>query len=76
MEESPQWVPFRTVGTVLEAELVRQSLEAGDIPVLVRGNHSGIFGGAYQGAVPGGIELLVPESALARARALVPAADA
>ena len=60
----------------LAVDLVRQTLEAEEIPVLVRGNQTGIFGGAFQGLVMGGVEIMVPEPELSRARELVGLGDA
>lgn len=71
MRMEPEWVVLGSFGSGLEADIARQTLEAEEIPVLVRGNQAGIFGGAFQGPVIGGVELLVPERELARARALV-----
>ena len=65
------WVPLLSVGSVLEADLARQSLEEEGIPVLVRGHQVGIFGGGFQGTVAGGIDLLVPSPELERARLLL-----
>lgn len=71
MSETARWVVVGTFNTGLQADIARQTLEAEDIPVLVRGNQSGIFGAAFQGVVTGGIELLVPDVELERARELV-----
>lgn len=71
MSEEDRWVVLGSFSTTLEAEMVKQTLEADEIPVLIRGSYAGVFGGAYQGPVPGGIELMVPESELERARTLV-----
>jgi hypothetical protein len=71
MTVEPRWVVLDSFGSGLEADIARQTLEAEAIPVLVRGNQAGIFGGAFQGPVIGGVELLVPETELARARELV-----
>lgn len=51
--------------------MLRQALEEADIPVLVRGTYSGVFGGAYQGPVPGGVQLLVPSPVLEDARRII-----
>ncbi len=71
MSDAAEWVVLGSFNTGLEADIARQTLEAEDIPVLVKGNHPGIFGAAFQGVVTGGIELLVPDAELARARELV-----
>jgi hypothetical protein len=66
-----EWVVLGSFGSGRETDIARQTLEVEAIPVLVRGNQAGSFGGAFQGAVNGGVELLVPETELACARALV-----
>jgi hypothetical protein len=68
VSDTAEWAPLATFGNTLEADLVRQALEEEGIPVLVRGNQLGIFGGGFQGNVTGGVELLVPSPELARAR--------
>ena len=70
MSDTAEWAPLATFGNTLAADLVRQALEEEGIPVLVRGNQVGIFGGAFQGSVTGGVELLVPSPELDRARAI------
>jgi hypothetical protein len=65
------WVKVATVGTGFEADAARATLEDEGIPVLVRGNQAGMFGGGFQGPVIGGIDILVPSPAVARARELL-----
>lgn len=65
------WSLLTTASTTLEAEMMQQTLEADGIPVLVRGTYAGVFGGAYQGPVPGGLRVFVPEQELERARELL-----
>ena len=72
---SEQWALLTTVYSGLEVDTVRAPLELEGIPALVRGFGVGIFGNAYQGPISDGAEMLVPESALERARELVPSAD-
>lgn len=72
MSDTPQWMHLGSFNTGLEADIVRVALEAEHIPVLVKGDNPGIFGASYQGVVTGGIELLVPDVELERARALLP----
>jgi hypothetical protein len=64
MDESPKWVLLGFFSSVLSADIARESLEAAEIPVLVKSNHPGLWGGAFQGTVVGGVELLVPDAAL------------
>lgn len=75
MTEGDSWALLHTCVTGFEAEMLQQQLEAEEIPVLVRGGRAGIFGAGYQGGVPGGIELLVPLSALEEARAIIGGED-
>lgn len=69
--ETAQWATLTTCATHLDADLARQTLDAEGIPVLARGDHVGIFGAGFQGPVGSGVELLVPEPELARARELL-----
>ena len=66
-----EWVKLATFGSGLEADLARETLEAAEIPVQVRGQHIGLFGPAFQGPVPGGLDLYVPSPELDRARDLL-----
>ena len=66
-----QWAHLTTVYSGLEADTVRATLETVGIPVLVRGYQIGLFGGGFQGPITDGAKILVPESALDRARDLV-----
>lgn len=70
-----QWALLTTVYTGLDVDLVRATLETEGIPVLVRGFQVGMFGTGFQGPMNEGAEILVPESALERARELVPEPD-
>src|SRR5690606_30426827 len=70
-EGAAEWVRLTATSTTLEAEMLRQALEEEDIPVLLRGTYSGVFGGAYQGPVPGGVHLLVPSPLLEDARRII-----
>lgn len=67
-ERTTHWTSIGVFATGLEADIAREALEDADIPVLVRGDQPGIFGSGFQGTVPGGIELLVPDTALLQAR--------
>jgi hypothetical protein len=67
------WVKIVTVASGFEADLTRAMLEEQNIPVLIRGKQAGLFGGGFQGAVPGGVDILVPSSVALRARELIDA---
>ena len=66
-----QWALLTTVYSGLEADTLRATLETEGIPVLVRGYQVGLFGSGFQGPITDGAKILVPESALERARELV-----
>ena len=70
-----QWARLTTVYSGLEADTIRATLEMEGIPVLVRGYQVGMFGSGFQGTLSEGAEILVPDSALDRARELVPEPD-
>lgn len=67
-----KWALLKVVYTGLEADTIRATLELEGIPVLVRGYQVGMWGSAFQGPISEGADVLVPESALERARDLVP----
>jgi hypothetical protein len=75
MSDEVAWTVLGSFNTGLEVDIVRQTMEAEDIPVLVKGNYAGIFGAAFQGSITGGVEVLVPEAELERARALLDEMD-
>jgi hypothetical protein len=70
-----QWTLLTKVYSGLEADTIRATLEAEGIPALVRGYQIGLFGSGFQGPLSEGAEILVPESALERARELLPEPD-
>jgi hypothetical protein len=67
-----KWALLRTVYTGLHADTIRATMELEGIPVLVRGYQVGMWGSGFQGPINEGAEVLVPESALERARELLP----
>lgn len=67
-----KWALLRTVYTGLDADTIRATMELEGIPVLVRGYQVGMWGSGFQGPINEGAEVLVPESALERARELLP----
>ena len=72
---SQQWARLTTVYSGLAVDTIRATLELEGIPVLVRGYQVGMFGSGFQGPISEGAEILVPESALERAREFVPEPD-
>jgi hypothetical protein len=75
MRQTPQWARLTTVYSGLAVDTIRATLELEGIPVLVRGHQVGMFGSGFQGPISEGAEILVPESALTRARELIPEPD-
>jgi hypothetical protein len=71
MSSTPQWALLHECATVFEAEILRSLLEAAEIPVLVQGQQPGIFGAGFQGSIVGGVQILVPSTALDEAREIV-----
>jgi hypothetical protein len=69
---SEQWSVLTTVYSGLEVDTIRALMESEGIPVLVRGYQVGMWGSGFQGPISEGAELLVPTSALERARDLLP----
>jgi hypothetical protein len=70
-----QWARLTTVYSGLAADTIRATLELEGIPALVRGYQVGMFGSGFQGPLSEGADILVPESALERARELLPEPD-
>jgi hypothetical protein len=70
-----QWTLLTTVYSGLEVDTIRATLELEGIPALVQGYQVGMFGGGFQGPISEGAKILVPESALSRARELLPEPD-
>ncbi len=60
-----------TCNTGFEVDLLCVALDAKAIPYLVRGMNRGMDGAGYQGVIPGGIDVLVPEDALEAARSVL-----
>ncbi len=69
---SDRWAKLTTVYTGLEADTIRATMELEGIPVLVRGYQVGMWGSGFQGPITEGADVMVPESALERARELLP----
>ncbi len=69
VDETPQWITVASYGAVYEAELAATRLEAAGIPFrLNKGGAVGIFGAAFQGKTPSGVEVLVPSHEVEAAR--------
>ncbi len=69
MTDELQWVTIASYGAVFEAELAAKRLEAAGIPSrLNKGGAVGIFGAAFQGRTPRGVDVLVPSLEVQAAR--------
>ena len=72
MGDGSAWTRLTTFGSALEADVAVSRLEAADIPAVSRGNDIvGIFGPGFQGVTAKGVDVLVPEAALADARTVL-----
>jgi Putative prokaryotic signal transducing protein len=71
MSHSFRWIHLASYNTGFEVDLLSVALDGGSIPYLVRGNNSGMDGAGYQGCVVGGIEVLVREDELTKARSVL-----
>jgi len=76
MASNDQWVAVQSFSTGLEAEMAQQVLEQAGIPSLLRSDRAGVFGLTFQGPVPGGVTVVVPDSAVAQARELLAESEA
>lgn len=64
-----QWVLIANYASALEAEIAAEQLRGAGLPAQVRGNDFvGVFGPGFQGRTPRGVDLLVPDAAIDRAR--------
>jgi hypothetical protein len=71
-----EWVKAEEFATQFEAELARARLTSAEIPCIIKSHSTGLFGPGYQGFIPGGVELHVPEPLLEEAReVLLPGDD-
>lgn len=69
--DTVEWVVLETYAARYLAEIQIQTLESSGIPVLIKGEEAGIWGGGYAGPTSQGIQLLVPSLALKDARELL-----
>ena len=65
------WVVLRTFSSRFEAEYAHALLSSAEIPSIMDTQATGLFGPGFQGAIPGGVALRVPEAALEDARELL-----
>lgn len=66
------WVKLANYATTFEAERAKATLDTAGIPAMLQSHAStGVFGAGFQGAAPGGVELLVPSGEVDRAWTLV-----
>ena len=67
-DEDVRWAKLAEFGAPHEAELARQLLEGQDIPAVVQGDSTGIFGPGFSGATALGHRVLVPSDRVEEAR--------
>jgi hypothetical protein len=72
---SERWTLLTTVYSGLDADIIKATLEAEGIPVLVKGYQVGMWGSGFQGSISEGADVMVPERAIERARELWPDAE-
>lgn len=65
------WVKAHEFATRFEAEMARARLESAHVPVMITAHEAGIFGPGFQGAVPSGVQLLVPSDRVIEVQALL-----
>ena len=70
-DDSPRWTTVASFPGRFLAEVTIGSLEADDIPVLVKGEEPGIWGPGFTGLTPQGIQVLVPADYADRAREII-----
>lgn len=71
-----RWVVLANFASGLEADVAVEQLRSVGVPAEARGNDIvGIFGPGFQGATARGVDVLVPDSAIARARDLLGLSD-
>jgi len=67
-----KWVVLTNFASGLEADIAVEQLRAGGLLAQARGNDiAGIFGAGFQGATARGVDVLVPDSQLSRAREIL-----
>ncbi len=66
-----EWALLKEYASQLDADLDLATLEAEEIPVMVKGPEVGIFGPGFAGATSRGVEVYVPRDALEAARELI-----
>lgn len=71
MSDDVKWVPVAEYGATYEAEFAAGFLRDAEIPVLVRGTETGIFGPGFAGATVRGATVLVPSAFVERAREIL-----
>ena len=67
--EMSTWTKLANFASGLEADLAAEQLRGQGIPAQTRGNDIvGIVGGGFQGATARGVDVLVPSTAIGKAR--------
>jgi hypothetical protein len=66
------WTVLTNFASGLEADMAVEQLRGGGIPAQTRGKDiAGIFGASFQGSTARGVDVLVPDTALNKARELL-----
>jgi hypothetical protein len=71
-----QWIVLTNFASALEADVAVEQLRSAGIPAQSRGNDIvGIFGPGFQGRTARGVDVVVPDSAIERARDILGLSD-
>ena len=63
------WTVLANFASGLEADMAAEQLRSNGVPAQTRGKDIvGIFGASFQGSTARGVDVLVPDTALAKAR--------
>jgi hypothetical protein len=63
------WTVLTNFASGLEADMAVEQLRSSGVPAQTRGKDIvGIFGAGFQGSTPRGVDVLVPDTALDKAR--------
>jgi hypothetical protein len=67
-----QWILLANFGSGLEADVAVERLRSGGVPAQARGKDIvGIFGPGFQGSTARGVDVLVPNTLIAKAREIL-----
>lgn len=69
------WTVVTNFASGLEADIAVEQLRSLGVPASTRGDTVGIFGIGFQGSTSRGVDVVVPDSDLARARDILGLSD-